>query len=206
MQEKIPSKKMLARQEKIKAVAYEFFLTKGYQETSLSDIIKVSGGSYSNIYTTFKNKEGLFFEILNDVCKKHFALISSKIQAIKSNNLEEILYSFGIAFVEIFNDPQAIAFGKVIYSQVYEKDKQLNFWIKSNQDNFAYNILAQYFEKEDNKFLKQNSKKLAELFCTMLKEPYYNLNVLADTPMMDTKQQQEHVKFIVKIFINGIKK
>ena len=45
-----PSQKVLARQEKIKAVALELFLTKGYQETSLSDIIKLSGGSYSNIY------------------------------------------------------------------------------------------------------------------------------------------------------------
>ncbi|EAI3463952.1 TetR/AcrR family transcriptional regulator, partial [Campylobacter jejuni] len=43
-----PSQKVLARQEKIKAVALELFLTKGYQETSLSDIIKLSGGSYSN--------------------------------------------------------------------------------------------------------------------------------------------------------------
>ncbi|EAH9309652.1 TetR/AcrR family transcriptional regulator, partial [Campylobacter jejuni] len=42
-----PSQKVLARQEKIKAVALELFLTKGYQETSLSDIIKLSGGSYS---------------------------------------------------------------------------------------------------------------------------------------------------------------
>ncbi|EHR0430343.1 TetR/AcrR family transcriptional regulator, partial [Campylobacter jejuni] len=61
-----PSQKVLARQEKIKAVALELFLTKGYQETSLSDIIKLSGGSYSNIYNSFKSKEGLFFEILDD--------------------------------------------------------------------------------------------------------------------------------------------
>lgn len=51
---KTPSQKVLARQEKIKAVALELFLTKGYQETSLSDIIKLSGGSYSNIYDSFK--------------------------------------------------------------------------------------------------------------------------------------------------------
>lgn len=38
---RIPSQKVLARQEKIKAVALELFLTKGYQETSLSDIIKL---------------------------------------------------------------------------------------------------------------------------------------------------------------------
>lgn len=43
---KTPSKKVLARREKIKNVAFDLFLTKGFQETSLSDIIKLSGGSY----------------------------------------------------------------------------------------------------------------------------------------------------------------
>ena len=83
-----PSQKVLARQEKIKAVALELFLTKGYQETSLSDIIKLSGGSYSNIYDGFKSKEGLFFEILDDICKKHFHLIYSKTQEIKNGTLK----------------------------------------------------------------------------------------------------------------------
>ncbi|EIM3960114.1 multidrug efflux system transcriptional regulator CmeR, partial [Campylobacter jejuni] len=114
-----PSQKVLARQEKIKAVALELFLTKGYQETSLSDIIKLSGGSYSNIYDGFKSKEGLFFEILDDICKKHFHLIYSKTQEIKNGTLKEILTSFGLAFIEIFNQPEAVAFGKIIYSQVY---------------------------------------------------------------------------------------
>lgn len=54
------SKKVLDRQEKIKAVALELFLTKGFKETSLNEIIKQSGGSFSNIYNTYKNKEGLF--------------------------------------------------------------------------------------------------------------------------------------------------
>ncbi|EAH4683588.1 multidrug efflux system transcriptional regulator CmeR, partial [Campylobacter coli] len=80
---KTPSKKVLARREKIKNVAFDLFLTKGFQETSLSDIIKLSGGSYSNIYDSFNSKEGLFFEILDDVCKKHFDLIASQTQTIK---------------------------------------------------------------------------------------------------------------------------
>ena len=181
---KTPSKKVLARQEKIKAVAFKLFLTKGYQETSLNDIIKLSGGSYSNIYNHFKSKEGLFFEILDDICKKHFQLIYSKIQEIKEGTLKEILLSFGTNFIDIFNQPQTVFFGKAIYSQVYDKDKHLINWITNNQENFAYNILAQYFQDQKNSFLNSNSKKLAVLFCTMLKEPYYNLNVLANTPLM----------------------
>ncbi len=199
-----PSQKVLARQEKIKAVALELFLTKGYQETSLSDIIKLSGGSYSNIYDSFKSKEGLFFEILDDICKKHFHLIYSKTQEIKNSTLKEILTSFGLAFLEIFNQPEAVAFGKIVYSQVYDKDRHLANWIENNQQNFSYNILMDFFKQQNNSYMKKNAEKLAVLFCTMLKEPYHHLNVLINAPLKNKKEQKEHVEFVVNVFLNGI--
>ncbi|MFQ6342439.1 TetR/AcrR family transcriptional regulator [Campylobacter sp. VTCC 70190] len=203
---KQPSKKVLARAEKIKAVAYELFSNKGYQETSLSDIIKLSGGSYSNIYESFKSKEGLFFEILNDIVKEHFHLISSKIHQVKDKkDLKDVLHSFGMSFLEIFNQPEAVAFGKVIYSQVYSKDKHLVNWLSDNQENFAHNILTQYFQTQKNSYLANNAKKLAVLFCTMLKEPHHNLNILAKTPLMTQQEQKQHLDFIIEIFLNGIK-
>lgn len=199
-----PSQKVLARQEKIKAVALELFLTKGYQETSLSDIIKLSGGSYSNIYDSFKSKEGLFFEILDDICKKHFHLIYSKTQEIKNSTLKEILTSFGLAFLEIFNQPEAVAFGKIVYSQVYDKDRHLTNWMENNQQNFSYNILMDFFKQQDNSYIKKNAERLAVLFCSMLKEPYHHLNVLINTPLKNKKEQKEHVEFVVNVFLNGI--
>lgn len=159
-----PSQKVLARQEKIKAVALELFLTKGYQETSLSDIIKLSGGSYSNIYDSFKSKEGLFFEILDDICKKHLHLIYSKTQEIKNSTLKEILTSFGLAFLEIFNQPEAVAFGKIVYSQVYDKDRHLANWMENNQQNFSYNILMDFFKQQDNSYIKKMQKDLLFFF------------------------------------------
>ncbi|HHY1436399.1 TPA: TetR/AcrR family transcriptional regulator [Campylobacter jejuni] len=199
-----PSQKVLARQEKIKAVALELFLTKGYQETSLSDIIKLSGGSYSNIYDSFKSKEGLFFEILDDICKKHFHLIYSKTQEIKNSTLKEILTSFGLTFLEIFNRPEAVAFGKIVYSQVYDKDRHLANWMENNQQNFSYNILMDFFKQQDNSYIKKNAERLAVLFCSMLKEPYHHLNVLINAPLKNKKEQKEHVEFVVNVFLNGI--
>ncbi|MPA80620.1 multidrug efflux system transcriptional regulator CmeR [Campylobacter coli] len=202
---KVPSKKVLAKKEKIKNVAFDLFLTKGFQETSLSDIIKLSGGSYSNIYDSFHSKEGLFFEILDDVCKKHFDLIASQTQTIGNGNLREILISFGLAFVDIFNQAQTVAFGKIIFSQVYDKSKHFKNWIENNQKVFSYSILIELFKKQDNSYISDNAQKLAILFCAMLREPHHSLNVLADAPLMSKQEQKEHVEFIVNIFLKGIK-
>ncbi|EAJ2845284.1 multidrug efflux system transcriptional regulator CmeR [Campylobacter coli] len=201
---KTPSKKVLARREKIKNVAFDLFLTKGFQETSLSDIIKLSGGSYSNIYDSFNSKEGLFFEILDDVCKKHFDLIASQTQTIKDKNLKEFLTSFGLTFVDIFNQVQTVAFGKIIFSQVYDKHKHVKNWIENNQKIFSYSILIELFKKQDSSYISNNAQKLAMLFSAMLREPYHSLNVLADTPLMNKQEQKEHVEFIVNIFLKGI--
>ncbi|EGK4457094.1 TetR/AcrR family transcriptional regulator [Campylobacter coli] len=201
---KTPSKKVLARREKIKNVAFDLFLTKGFQETSLSDIIKLSGGSYSNIYDSFNSKEGLFFEILDDVCKKHFDLIASQTQTIKDKNLKEFLTSFGLTFVDIFNQVQTVAFGKIVFSQVYDKHKHVKNWIENNQQNFSYNILMDFFKQQNNSYMKKNAEKLAVLFCTMLKEPYHHLNVLINTRLKNKKEQKEHVEFVVNVFLNGI--
>ncbi|WP_270986427.1 TetR/AcrR family transcriptional regulator [Campylobacter upsaliensis] len=203
---KDPSVKVLARQEKIKAVALELFLTKGYTKTSLSDIIKISGGSYSNICTAYKNKEGLFFEILNDVCKRHFELLNSKIKESESERLKDILYHFGLTYVEIFNQKQTTTFGKIIYSQVYNEDKNLEEWIKNNERNFAHNILVSCFKNQKEDYFKANAEKLATLFCTMLREPYHTLNILIDTKVMSKKEQKEHVNFVVELFLNGVKR
>lgn len=203
---KEPSAKVLARQEKIKAVALDLFLTKGYTKTSLSDIIKISGGSYSNIYTAYKSKEGLFFEILNDVCKRHFELLNYKIKESENEKLKDILYHFGLTYVAIFNQIQTITFGKIIYSQVYSEDKNLEEWIKNNEKNFAHNILVSCFKNQTNDYLKTNAEKLATLFCTMLREPHHTLNILINTKAMNKKEQKEHVNFIVELFLNGVKR
>ncbi|EOU3301685.1 multidrug efflux system transcriptional regulator CmeR, partial [Campylobacter jejuni] len=131
-------------------------------------------------------------------------LIYSKTQEIENGTLKEILTSFGLAFIEIFNQPEAVAFGKIIYSQVYDKDRHLANWIENNQQNFSYNILMDFFKQQNNSYMKKNAEKLAVLFCTMLKEPYHHLNVLINAPLKNKKEQKEHVEFVVNVFLNGI--
>lgn len=197
------SKKNLARKDRIKKVAYELFLTRGFQKVSLSDIIKISGGSYSNIYDCFQSKEGLFFEILNDICKKHFKLAASQIHISEDKELKENLISFARAFVKIYNTASMISLGRIIFSQAYNINYLQN-WMQDNQKFFTHNLLADLFSKQKDQFIKDNAAKLAITFCNMLKEPYFTLDVLIDSPLMNKKEQEEHIKFIVDLFLNGI--
>ncbi|KAA6227498.1 TetR/AcrR family transcriptional regulator [Campylobacter sp. LR196d] len=202
---KTPTPKAIARQEKIKEVALELFLTKGYEKTSINDIIKLSGGSYSNIYNTYKNKKDLFLAILEERTTKHFENVTKHLAKIKNNDLKDILYRFGLAFIQIFNDNNTITLGKIIYSQVYSKDKLIATWFNKNRSKFIDQLLTNYFKQQDSKFLSENALELAELFCTMIKDPNYNLSVLMDKKLLSKQEQKKRVKLVVEIFLSGIK-
>ena len=52
------------RHDQIIEAATEAFLERGFDAVSLDEILRVSGGSKTNIYRQFGNKEGLFAEVV----------------------------------------------------------------------------------------------------------------------------------------------
>ena len=54
------SEKGKKRYELIVKTALELFLKNGYEKTSLSDIVAISGGSLASIYTFLRAKRGFF--------------------------------------------------------------------------------------------------------------------------------------------------
>ena len=55
------SEKGKKRYELIVKTALDLFLKNGYEKTSLSDIVAISGGSLASIYTFFKNRSSAVF-------------------------------------------------------------------------------------------------------------------------------------------------
>ena len=192
------------REEKIKEVALDSFLKNGYGKTNLNDIIKQSGGSLSNIYNKFKNKEGLFLEILNDICKNNYDFILEKTNNIKSDNLKDILTSFGLIYIELFNDKRAISFGKIIYSQVYNKKIDLASWIEKSYKNSLQSILISYIKNQEKLSNIKDIEKICEIFCTLLKEPNFTLSITTNKKPLDKKEQKERVDFVVNLILNGV--
>jgi len=205
-QNKNPSKKSLIRQEKIKAVALKLFLEKGYQNTSLSDIIKLSGGSYSSIYNIYKSKKNLFFAILDDAIKNDYDIVSKHFSKLKITNLEQILSSFANIYLETLYQEQTISIAKILFSEVYNYNEEFAQWIQENRKKFMESILIEIFEKQNTyEILKQNPTKLAEIFCSMIREPHFTLHILSGKTKTDIKEQKEHLEFVIKLFLNAIK-
>ena len=57
-----------ARRQAILDAAYDLFLEKGYDATTLSDIVGRSGGSLATLYELFENKPGLLKAMVQGQC------------------------------------------------------------------------------------------------------------------------------------------
>lgn len=201
--QKKSSQKTLAREEKIKAVALELFLTKGYEATHLKDIIKISGGSFSNIYQSFTDKENLFLALIKDLCSAHFEQITKAVENIEYKSLEEFLTSFAKAYLSVFFTPDNIAAVRLIFSQIDNKKLGLSSWFADNQERLSESIVVEFLRKQKEESISKNALELANTFCAMLREPYFR-DAICHHKIISSKEQSEHVDFVVKIFLHGL--
>ena len=194
--------KFLARQEKIKKVALSLFLTKGYDETSLKDIIKKSGGSFSDIYATFENKQSLFISVCNDMLKANREIYGKLLE--KKLPLREFLYEFSTQLMSLFLKKRAMGLARIMYSQLYNKSNQdLIEHFKQHRENVPSQTIVQYF-KGCKPPLCDEAQRYAELFFTLLKGKCMEEMFFYGRAVMSKKEQEEHCKFVVDFFVKGL--
>jgi AcrR family transcriptional regulator len=72
---KISEAKLKEKRDHIIRCAFEIFSQKGYDATTMDDIVKLSGVSKGGIYHYFPSKEDVFFDIAEIQMGKRQALV-----------------------------------------------------------------------------------------------------------------------------------
>jgi AcrR family transcriptional regulator len=108
-------KKRELRRQAILSAARELFLEKGYEATTLNDVVRRSGGSLATLYEMFENKPGL----LRAMVHEHCTLISDTIdRAISAHQPpREALWAITEHMFAKIIDPQATALFKAALAQ-----------------------------------------------------------------------------------------
>lgn len=103
------------RRQAILSAARELFLEKGYEATTLNDVVRRSGGSLATLYEMFENKPGL----LRAMVHEHCTLISDTIdRAISAHQPpREALWAITEPMFDKIIDPQATALFKAALAQ-----------------------------------------------------------------------------------------
>lgn len=77
-------RKREARREAILEAAHDLFLEKGYEATTLNDVVKRSGGSLATLYELFENKPGLLRAMVDRKCGVMVKRIDDAVSAHKA--------------------------------------------------------------------------------------------------------------------------
>lgn len=115
--------------------ASNVFHAKGYNATSMQDLVDATGLNRSSIYNSFGNKHSLFLECLK-LYQNQNNKATTKAMFKANTALEALEALFGMLLKEIVNDRQnkgcLIANCK---SEMANQDKAINSFLKTNQDH-----------------------------------------------------------------------
>lgn len=98
--------------------AGELFLERGFEGTSVSDVVKRSGGSLATLYAWFGSKEGLFEAIVADIS----SMILSAFDAPDFEALppDEALQKFGEKFLGMILCPEALRWHRMCIAESHK--------------------------------------------------------------------------------------
>jgi len=101
-----------ARRLEIIARSTELFLARGYDGVSLDDVVKDAGGSKTNIYSFFGDKEGLFLASMAALIEE----LLTPMEALDTGDLPiaEALHAFGRNLLAILLTPRHLAYQRLV--------------------------------------------------------------------------------------------
>ncbi len=103
--------KKSSRRDALVDAATDVFLTKGYDGTSLDEIIVKAGGSKRNVYSYFGGKAGLFGAVISKMSDE---LVLAESLNVSCTNWHLELSEFAEHFVTIIFSTRAIAFWRMM--------------------------------------------------------------------------------------------
>ena len=202
------SEKGKKRYELIVKTALDLFLKNGYEKTSLSDIVAISGGSLASIYTFFESKEGLFQAIIEQEIDNLIKEIDEKIDLKISHSLEEFLIKFTTISFSIVCTKKNISLGRIMMSEGPKNGGKLGRVFLDQILNKIDLVLINFFERDEIK-AELNPKFPAKFITKCFKQCviglcYYDSLMLNEEPKLSKKEREEHVALCVELFLNGI--
>ncbi|MBZ7991314.1 MULTISPECIES: TetR/AcrR family transcriptional regulator [unclassified Campylobacter] len=197
---------MEGKEEIILKVALELFLEKGYENTSLNDIVKVTGGSLATIYKKFENKNNLFLKALKFRAEGRLDNLKTMIASNTNLDLPEFLEVFGNEYCNFFVGEDNAKFLRLVLERTYQDINVKKECAKADKD-VIIRFLCEVFEKKIKKEILNeiSAYNLANLYCSMIRSNKI-FDLIFNSKEIFTKDElSEHVKNVNILFLRALR-
>src|SRR5258707_1565059 len=188
------------KSEQIRSTATELFLKRGYDGVSVDEIVRAVGGSKTNIYNHFRNKEGLFLAIVKGLCEDFLAsFVTIDVSAL---GVEEGLRTLAQALLGILLQDRHLAFQRLIIAETARFPALGRAWLESCPEK-SRTIIAQFIDKQQQagRLRRSDPHQSATLFHDMITFDLLHRAMLGDKP--SDGEIGRRIDLAVAAFVHG---
>ncbi|WP_029406775.1 TetR/AcrR family transcriptional regulator [Thiomicrorhabdus sp. Milos-T2] len=198
------NKRGLARQQKFLETAEELFLTSGYANTSVNEVVRLSGGSLGTLYRLFGNKLGLFEAVFKRLAMNFFSELEEGV--VWSDDVEKSLMTFGRHMQSVVLKHDGIAIYRLVLMENNDDQKEIQRIYYKYGPQVGIEMLASYLREQVrlNKIAPINADIAATQFIEMVKGLFVNRLLFGE----DISEEEVEIALVqgVQIFMKGISK
>ena len=193
-------KKRETRRQAILAAAYDLFLEKGYEQTTLSDIVARSGGSLATLYELFESKPGLLRAMVEDRCSR----ISSGLDRAFCGQqpVEATLRELADHLFDEILEPRAVALMRVVIAQCAVQP-DLGRLLYASGPAVGKVKVADYLraESENGRLEVSRPEATAQLFFQLVVGHFHSQLLFGAIEPPSESEKAEHLDFALACFM-----
>lgn len=194
----------LARRAAMIAAASELFQDKGFEHTTVTDIVDRSGGSRRTLYEHFGNKDGLLRAIIQDMTDRVWAAVHIDLSGDRLREAD--LFEVGLRLFKSIANPEGIAVYRIVVAEGHRSPEIADMFLRTGPDQVSRKLVA-WFERaqENGDFLGRPPEKMAQAFMGIVMGYFHIGHAIGKSPVWMEEDIVEHVRLAVGIFVNGVK-
>ena len=192
-----------ARRQAILDAAYDLFLEKGYDATTLSDIVGRSGGSLATVYDLFENKPGLLKAMVQEQCG---AVSSGMDRAFCAEQpVEKTLREIAEHLLDQILQPRAVALFRVVVAQCATQP-ELGKLLYEAGPAVGKAKVAQYLQMQGDagRIEVSDPQAAAQMFFQMVIGHHHHLLLMCAIDTPSRKARAAHLDFAIESFLKVV--
>lgn len=194
-----------ARRRALLDAAERLFVTKGYDRTTVSDLVRIAGGSRATVYELFGDKAGLFRAMMEETNQR----VIEHLRAGRSPGPvapDVALVRFATHFLKgILNDRTRAVVRVLVAESGRIPDIAEEFW-RSGPDTTTRQVEDYLTALDDGGRLRiADPQAAARLFLSMVVGDLFIKGLILPDHAVDDREIETRVGYAVRLFLDGIR-
>lgn len=193
-------RKREARRQAILDAAYDLFLEKGYEATTLSDVVGRSGGSLATLYELFESKPGLLRAMVYGQCETVSSGMDRAFCSVQP--VEKTLREIAEYLFDEILRPRAVALFRVVVAQC-GREPELGKLLYESGPKIGKEKVADYLrmQSEAGRISVADPNAAAQMFFQMVIGHHHHLLLMCAIDPPTKEQRAAHLDFAIESFL-----